>query len=249
MPPPLRLANTGSLAPASPRSDSSGAAHDLGQQHLADLAALAQDVELHPSLVARQHVGPRQADQLGDAEAAGIGNLDEHTVALGACGPDQEADLDRGEDPLRKAGAAGGGMRPHLDGDAGVEGGVAELMGVAEQGFHPQHVLAGAGVGPFASASKSLSLVVAAPTITVTTTSLPGATFGSSYTAPALTASGGTSPYTFTATGLPNGLTLTNGYTAPPVVPLAAERGVEGAPRSLRWPAASSSAPLELSPA
>ena len=47
--------------------------------------------------------------------------------------------------------------------------------------------------------------------VTVTTTSLPAATFGSSYTAPALTASGGTSPYTFAATGLPSGLTLTNG--------------------------------------
>src|SRR5205823_2577645 len=61
---------------------------------------------------------------------------------------------------------------------------------------------------PFVSASKSLSLVIAAPTITVTTTSLPGATFGTSYTAPALAASGGTPPYTFAATGLPNGLTL-----------------------------------------
>ena len=62
--------------------------------------------------------------------------------------------------------------------------------------------------GPFVSASKTVSLAVAAPSITVTTASLPGATFGTSYTAPALAASGGTSPYTFAAIGLPTGLTL-----------------------------------------
>ncbi len=56
--------------------------------------------------------------------------------------------------------------------------------------------------------TQVVSSLIAAPTVTVTTTSLPGATFGASYTAPALTASGGTSPYSFTATGLPTGLTL-----------------------------------------
>lgn len=59
--------------------------------------------------------------------------------------------------------------------------------------------------GPFVSPVKTLTLAVAAPTVTVMTTSLPGATFGSSYTAPALTASGGTPPYTFAATGMPSG--------------------------------------------
>jgi len=44
--------------------------------------------------------------------------------------------------------------------------------------------------------------------VVVSTSALPSATFGTNYTAPALTASGGTSPYTFAATGLPSGLTL-----------------------------------------
>ena len=43
---------------------------------------------------------------------------------------------------------------------------------------------------------------------TVTTATLPGGTSGTNYTAPALSASGGTAPYTFAATGLPAGLSL-----------------------------------------
>ncbi len=116
---------------------------------------------------------------------------------------------------------ASGGTSPHTFAATGLPNGLTLTNGVisgtpTQAGTFTVGVIAtdsttAANGGPFASASKSLSLVVAAPTITVTTTSLPGATFGSSYTAPALTASGGTSPYTFTASGLPNGLTLTNG--------------------------------------
>src|SRR5262249_40514466 len=44
--------------------------------------------------------------------------------------------------------------------------------------------------------------------VRVATTSLPGATFGTPYTAPARPAYGCTSPYTFAASGLPAGLSL-----------------------------------------
>ena len=55
----------------------------------------------------------------------------------------------------------------------------------------------------------------AAPTIVLAPASLPGATVGQSYSQ-ALTASGGTSPYTYAVTGgaLPAGLTLSNGTIA-----------------------------------
>jgi len=50
------------------------AADDLGQQHLAHFAALANDIQLH-SLVAGQHIGPGQGDELGDPQAYGVGDL------------------------------------------------------------------------------------------------------------------------------------------------------------------------------
>lgn len=67
---------------------------------------------------------------------------------------------------------------------------------------------AAADGGPFVSPARSLTIAVAAPTIILATSSLPGATFGSTYTAPALVATGGMGPYAFAATGLPSGLTL-----------------------------------------
>lgn len=60
--------------------------------------------------------------------------------------------------------------------------------------------------------TKSLSLTVASP-VTVTTSSLAAGTFGTSYTAP-LAASGGTAPYSFTATGLPTGLAVSGASIA-----------------------------------
>ncbi|MFC6705026.1 beta strand repeat-containing protein [Flexivirga alba] len=57
------------------------------------------------------------------------------------------------------------------------------------------------------TATASLSLVVAPAALKVTSTALPGGMVGASYTA-SLTALGGTTPYTWSATGLPAGLTL-----------------------------------------
>ncbi|MBX9845660.1 MAG: hypothetical protein K2Z80_28030 [Xanthobacteraceae bacterium] len=56
------------------------------------------------------------------------------------------------------------------------------------------------------TANRTFSLVVNSP-VSVTTSSLPAGNVGQSYTAP-LAAAGGTTPYTFTATGLPAGLAV-----------------------------------------
>ena len=58
-----------------------------------------------------------------------------------------------------------------------------------------------------ATAQKTLTLVVS-PALAITTASLPGGTVGVAYSA-ALAASGGATPYTWSATGLPPGVTLT----------------------------------------
>jgi hypothetical protein len=65
------------------------------------------------------------------------------------------------------------------------------------------------GTATFAFSRSFIVLQVVTPAIIdVTNTILPGATVGSSYSAVTLTASGGASPYVFSATGLPTGLTL-----------------------------------------
>jgi hypothetical protein len=58
-----------------------------------------------------------------------------------------------------------------------------------------------------ATITQNYTLVIASVTLTVTTTSLANGAVGSSYSA-LLSASGGSGTYTFTATGLPPGLTL-----------------------------------------
>jgi hypothetical protein len=59
---------------------------------------------------------------------------------------------------------------------------------------------------PQQTANKTLSLVIAPP-LTITTTTLPGGAIGAAYSV-TLAASGGTSPLTWSATGLPNGLSI-----------------------------------------
>jgi hypothetical protein len=64
---------------------------------------------------------------------------------------------------------------------------------------------------PAVSASSTFSLTIAqAATLTITTTSLAAGTAGTAYSA-SVTATGGVTPYTWTATGLPSGLTLSSG--------------------------------------
>jgi len=73
---------------------------------------------------------------------------------------------------------------------------------------------ASTGSGPY-TGSRNYTLSIAAPTITIAPTSLPQGTQGSAYSQ-ALSASGGTAPYTYsiTAGALPTGLSLTNGTIA-----------------------------------
>ncbi len=60
------------------------------------------------------------------------------------------------------------------------------------------------------TASKSFSVVVTALPLTITTTSLPNGTVQGVYTA-SLAASGGVAPYTWSATGVPPGLSFSSG--------------------------------------
>jgi hypothetical protein len=55
--------------------------------------------------------------------------------------------------------------------------------------------------------TASVSFTILQPP-SITTTSLPGGFTQTAYTAPAITATGGTPPYTFSATGLPTGLAI-----------------------------------------
>jgi Putative Ig domain len=66
--------------------------------------------------------------------------------------------------------------------------------------------LAGCG-----SVNKTPTMTAPPGNLTVATTSLPGGTVGAAYSSP-VTASGGTTPYTFSASNLPSGLTI-NGST------------------------------------
>jgi Putative Ig domain/PKD domain len=57
------------------------------------------------------------------------------------------------------------------------------------------------------SATANLPITII-PALAITTTTLPGGIVGVVYTAPPVAATGGTLPYTFTATGLPAGLSI-----------------------------------------
>ncbi len=57
------------------------------------------------------------------------------------------------------------------------------------------------------TATLNLPITIAPPQLAITTTSLPGGTVGAAYNA-TVAATGGTTPYTFTATGLPAGLSI-----------------------------------------
>lgn len=64
----------------------------------------------------------------------------------------------------------------------------------------------------------TIGATTATAPLVVTTTSLPAGNVGAGYNTP-LTATGGTTPYTWTAPGLPNGLTVSNGaITGTPTV-------------------------------
>ena len=61
-----------------------------------------------------------------------------------------------------------------------------------------------------ASATGSFTIRIAAGAFTITTSSLPAGTVGTAYTATTLAATGGTPPYTWSASGLPSGLSISS---------------------------------------
>lgn len=99
-----------------------------------------------------------------------------------------------------------------LDASTGVISGTPTQAGIFSISVTATDATIVANGGPFVSIAKSLSLTIAPPTVNVSTTTLPAAVFGATYTAPALAAVGGTGPYRFTASALPTGLAL-NGST------------------------------------
>jgi hypothetical protein len=60
------------------------------------------------------------------------------------------------------------------------------------------------------SATGSFTIRIAAGAFTITTSSLPAGTVGTAYTATTLAATGGTPPYTWSASGLPSGLSISS---------------------------------------
>ena len=67
-----------------------------------------------------------------------------------------------------------------------------------------------AATTPAASASTTFSMTIAPAALVITTSAAPDALVGTAYSL-ALTATGGTAPYTFSATGLPGGLAVSAG--------------------------------------
>ncbi len=60
------------------------------------------------------------------------------------------------------------------------------------------------------TATGSFTIRIAAGAFTITTSSLPAGTVGTAYTATTLAATGGTPPYTWSASGLPSGLSISS---------------------------------------
>lgn len=98
------------------------------------------------------------------------------------------------------------GLPPGLSMDNGAIAGTPTQAGTFAVAITATDSTPPVSGGPFTATVSNLSLSVASPPVSVTTASLPAGTVGQGYTAP-LAATGGTTPYTFAATGLPGGLT------------------------------------------
>ena len=103
----------------------------LGQQDLALVSTLAEDVELHAPVVwTLNDVAAVEADQLRDAQPGGVGHSQHHAVTRTVGASNDVADIELPNDALGEASDLGTG----LDGDTGIEGHVAQAMRVAEEG-------------------------------------------------------------------------------------------------------------------
>jgi hypothetical protein len=58
------------------------ATDDFRQQHLAHLAALSSDGQLHAALISREDVGPVKGQDLGDTQSTRVGHFEQHPIAL-----------------------------------------------------------------------------------------------------------------------------------------------------------------------
>lgn len=114
--------------------------------------------------------------------------------------------------------SAAGGTTPYAFTATGLPNGLSISSSGAISGTPTQSTVGTASVTvsvsdaglPQQTASATFSLTVGAATsngLTITTTSLPGGTIGASYNATIAT-SGGNSPFTFSASGLPSGLSI-----------------------------------------
>ena len=114
--------------------------------------------------------------------------------------------------------SAAGGTTPYTFTATGLPSGLSVSSSGAISGTPAQTVAGTASVTvtvtdagqPQQSASATFSLTVGTATsngLTITTTSLPGGTIGAPYNA-TIGTSGGNSPFTFSATGLPSGLSI-----------------------------------------
>ena len=94
-----------------------------------------------------------------------------------------------------------------LNAATGVISGIPSAAGVFNVTVSVIQDASNAVGGPFTSPPKQLSLVVSETVVSVQTPSLPSGIYGSPFSA-TLTATGGTGPYTYSAGGLPSGLSI-----------------------------------------
>ena len=112
--------------------------------------------------------------------------------------------------------AASGGVTPYKFSASGLPSGLSinastgAITGTPAQGSvgttSVTFTVADSSATP-QSASKKISIVVAASELAISTNSMPAGTVGDAYSA-SLAASGGTTPYAFSASGLPSGLSI-----------------------------------------
>jgi Putative Ig domain len=132
---------------------------------------------------------------------------------------------------------ASGGTTPYTFSATGLPGGLSISSATGNITGTPAQASAGTAAVNFVvtdstqpthqTASVTLNLTVAPAAVTqlsITTTSLPDGTVGSAYSA-SIAATGGTAPYSFNATGLPGGLSISPSTGVVTGTPVAADVG------------------------
>ena len=111
-----------------------------------------------------------------------------------------------GSGPITWSLASGGSLPTGLTlSSAGVISGTPTASGVSTITLK---ITDSSPIAPVSATSGALTLTVNSPPISITTPTLSSAIVGKSYTSLGFTAAGGTAPITWSATGLPSGLTI-----------------------------------------